>query len=182
MREVHADRCRFFEDGVQALRGALGQFGADAQGVIGRVSGAEHPLVAAHGADAAPHLVGQRLKRQAAIGGGQGARDGGTGSLGGLDGREDSDGLFEAALEQGVIAGERNKRTRAAVELIRQVKAVNRIEEKQRAHALIKVVTGAAKSLERCALGEQLLRRRGAAECVVGAVSHLRVGGGDDVD
>ena len=77
------------------------------------MAGAEHPLVAADGAHAAADLVGERLEAQAAVGGGQGAGDGGARPVGGLRGEEDVDGLFEAALQQVGIAGEGNRRSRS---------------------------------------------------------------------
>ena len=91
---------------------AVEKFGAEAQRVVGGMSGAEHPLVAAHAAHAAAHLVGQRLEGERAVAGGQRAGDGGAGSALGLRGQEDIDGLFEAALEQVGVSGEGNRRRR----------------------------------------------------------------------
>ncbi len=44
------------------------QFRANAQRLIGRMAHAKHPLIAAHRAHAAAHLVGQRLKGEPVIG------------------------------------------------------------------------------------------------------------------
>ena len=49
----------------------LEKLGAQAQRVVGGVAGAEHPLVAAHGAHGAAHLVGERLEAEAAVSGGE---------------------------------------------------------------------------------------------------------------
>ena len=64
--------------GKQAAARRPEQLGAEAQRIIGRMAGAEHPLVAAHGAHAAAHLVGQRLEAERAVGGGQRAGDRGA--------------------------------------------------------------------------------------------------------
>jgi len=61
MREVHPHGGRFAEQGKHPGRVAGEEFGADPQGVVGRVPHAKHPLVAAQTADAAPNLVGERL-------------------------------------------------------------------------------------------------------------------------
>ena len=80
VREVHADRGPFDEDGEGVFRsGAASQGGADFQGVVGGVAHAEHPLVAADRADAAADLVGQGLEADGLVGGGQGVA---TASLG----------------------------------------------------------------------------------------------------
>ncbi len=50
------------------------QFRTDRQRIIVGVPDAEHPLIAAHRAHAAPHLVGEGLEREPVIGRGQGAR------------------------------------------------------------------------------------------------------------
>ena len=93
------------------------QFGADAQRIIGGMADAEHPLVAAHRAHAAAHLVGQGLEAQ--------RRDSRrparwrwrrSAPSRGLRGQEDVDGLFEAALQQVGVAGEGNRRARVRAE------------------------------------------------------------------
>ena len=55
----------------------------------------------------------------------------------------------------------------------RQVEAVDRVEEEQRADALVEVVAGAAEAVERLALGEQLFERQLAAQRVERAVALL---------
>ena len=77
--------------------------------MIGRVAHAEHPLVAAHRAHAAADLVGQRLKRQPVIGRRQGAGDGVAGAFGLLHRQEMVNGLLEPALEQMLVAFERDE-------------------------------------------------------------------------
>ena len=76
------------------------------------MSGAEHPLIAAHRAHAAANLVGKGLKAQRAIARGKGARDGGARALGSLGREENVNRLLEAPLQEIRIAVEWNQRTR----------------------------------------------------------------------
>jgi len=61
---------------------------------------AEHPLIAAHGTDAAADLVGERLDTEPIIGSGERAGDGVVGAIGGLRGEKFFDGFFETALSK----------------------------------------------------------------------------------
>ena len=70
---------------------------------------AEHPLVAAHRAHAAPDLIGQGLEAQAVIGFGQRTGDGVRGAVCRLHGEKAVDGLFKAALEEVGVAVVRNQ-------------------------------------------------------------------------
>jgi hypothetical protein len=72
---------------------------------------AEHPLIAAHGADATADLVGKRLKSKAMAGGGESAGDGVARAFVSLHGEEGVDGFFEAALEEVFVAFEGNAGT-----------------------------------------------------------------------
>ena len=112
-REVHAHRRALAQDRVGAVaRSRCEQFRPEAQRVVGRVPHAEHPLVAAHRAHAAAHLVGQRLKRQPVIGRRQRAGDGVAGAFGLLHREEVVDGLLEPALQQVLVAFERDQSPR----------------------------------------------------------------------
>ncbi len=107
VREVHAHRGAFAQNRVGAVaRVGPQQLRPDAQRVIGRVPHAEHPLIAAHRADAAADLVGQRLKRQPVVSRRQGARDGVAGAFRLLHRQEMINGLLEPALEQVLVAFE----------------------------------------------------------------------------
>ena len=90
---------------------------AEAQRIVVRVAGAEHPLVAAHAAHAAAYLVGERLEAERAVAGGQRTGDGGAGALFGLRGQKDLDGFFKAPLQQVLkpVKGNR-RRLRSAAE------------------------------------------------------------------
>ena len=68
--------------------------------MIGRMAHAEHPLVAAHGTDAAPHLIGQRLEAEALIDGGQRAGEGVARAAFLLRGEELAQRLLEPAVQQ----------------------------------------------------------------------------------
>ena len=174
VRQVHADRRGFAQDGEQAVRSGCEQFGPEAQRMVGRMAHAEHPLIAAHRAHAAAHLVGQRLKAEPVIGGGQRAGNGRAGAVGGLRRQEDFDRFFKPALQQVLVAAERNQRLRADARLERQVEAVDGVEEKQRAHAFVKIVAGAAEAVQGGAFVLQVRQRGGAAEGVQRAIAERR--------
>ena len=147
--QIHADRRSLVQDGEQRrTRAGIQKFGAQAQRVVGGMPGAEHPLIAANGAHAAAHLVGQSLKREPVVAGGEGAGDSRAGPLFGLRGQEDVDGLLKAALQQVGISGERDERALAGGGPQGNVKAVDGVEEEQGADALVEVVAGAAEAIE----------------------------------
>ena len=109
--EVHADRGGFMQDG-SGRAGRCGQeFAAETQRVVGWMAGAEHPLIAADGADAATDLVGERLEREAAIRGGESAGEAVADAVRGLSGKEDADGFFIAAVEEPFDSGIRDHAT-----------------------------------------------------------------------
>ena len=65
-----------------------------------RVAHAEHPLIPAHGADAAPDLIGERLESEAVIRGGERGAERIARALPALGGGEDFDGFLETAREE----------------------------------------------------------------------------------
>ena len=152
MGEVHANGSSFTKDGESGIAGE--KFGAEAERIVGSVTGAEHPLVAAHGAHTAAHLVGERLKSDALIyrrqrAGNSVARPGSF-----LDGEKLLQRLLETALQQMLGAFERNHAARARRQFAGQMKPVNRVKKKQRADALVKIISAAAESVEFRAGGE----------------------------
>ena len=170
---------RIGKSGSAALRSQ--QLGADAQRIIGGMADAEHPLVAAHGAHAAAHLVGQGLEAERVVGGGQGAGDRGARPARAPAREEDVDRLLEPALQQMRCSRRTGCSARAAASgLAREVEAVDGVEEEQRAHALVEVVAGAAEAVERVALGQQLFERGIAADGIERAVAFVGIAGGDD--
>ncbi len=180
MGQVHAHRRGLAQDGEEGrLVIALEQFRPHSQGLVGRMADAEHPLIAAHRAHAAAHLVGQRLKAQAAVSGGQGAGDGLAGSLGGLDGQEDVDGFLETALEQVQVAFVGHLAA-GCVGLERQMEAVNGVKEKQGPNPNVEVVAFAPQPVQSLALGQQVGQGRCPAVGVQRAVALGRIVGGDD--
>ena len=95
--QVHAHRRSLAQDRERAVRRSRRQqFRPQAQRLIGGMADAEHPLVAAHCADAAADLVGQRLKGQAVIGGRQGAGESIAGALVSLRGQEQDGSLLRS--------------------------------------------------------------------------------------
>mgnify|MGYP007053436359 CR=1 FL=1 len=99
--EVHADGGELAQERIGGGGGFAGeQFGADAEGLVERVTEPEHPGVAAGGADGAADLVGEGLEGERVMRGGEGAGEGFAGAVGGLGGGEDGDGFLEAALKE----------------------------------------------------------------------------------
>ncbi len=77
--------------------------------MVGRMAHAKHPLVAADRADAAADLVGQGLKAQGLVGGGQGAGDGVAGAEPLFDRAEFIDRFFETPAQETRVAFERHQ-------------------------------------------------------------------------
>ncbi len=142
---------------------------------------AEHPLVAPHGTDAAPHLIGQGLDAEAVIGGGQPAGDGVAGAVLFLTGEKHFDRLFEAPLQQMGVGLKGDEPAQIHSRLERQMKTMNGVKKKQGAYPFVKVVTAPAEIFQILALGQQLLQRRAPAKGVERLVARGSVGGGDDV-
>ena len=124
-------------------RAALQQLRAHAQRIIGRMPGAKHPLIAAHGSHAAPHLIGQSLKCQPAISGGQRAGKAIARSI----------ALLQAARKIPIASS--NRRLRSFSYPLkgisvrprdsgprRQMKSMNGVEKKQCPYALVEVFAG----------------------------------------
>jgi hypothetical protein len=72
------------------------------------VAHAEHPLIAAHGTNAAAYLVGQGLECKTLVGRRQSAGQGVTWSLGLNYAQKLLNGLLEPAMEQVFVALERD--------------------------------------------------------------------------
>ena len=128
---------------------------ADAQRMIAGMAHAEHPLIAPHGAHTSAHLIRQRLKTEALVRRGQRAADAVTGAFDRLMREEIVDGLAEPAIQQMQVAGKRNRAARIQPRLLGQMIAVNRIEEKKRADAVVQIARLAAKCIELMRFGQQ---------------------------
>ena len=141
---------------------------------------AKHPLVAAHRAHAAPHLVGQRLKAEPVIRRGQRARNGGARPVRGLRRQEDVDRLFEPALQQMFVAA----RTESAPPRACPLGPADGSGESRRGRtARARVRTdcrwrGGSGRAPRTR--EQILGRSAAAEGVERAIAHGRIARRDD--
>jgi len=160
VRNVHAHRGALGEDRKRiARRGPAAKLRPDPQRMIDRVPHAEHPLVAAHRAHAAAHLVGQRLKAQAVICLRQRAGHRLVRPLARLCPEEDIDGFLEPAAQQVGVAVERDKPARGHASLHGEMEPVDGIQEKKRAHSFIQVAAGAAKRIQLDTLGQQLIAR-----------------------
>src|SRR4051812_17417711 len=144
---------------------------------------AEHPLIAAHGADAAPDLVGESLESEAMVGDGEGAGDGVAGAFQGLNGEESVDGFFEAALKEVLEAFEGDAGTYCVLRIAcREMKAVEGVEEEEGADAFVEVFAFATEGVERGAFGQQLVGGEIGAGFLEGAVALGGVPGGDEAD
>ncbi len=170
---------------MEAVGVPASQFRPDPEGLIGGMPHAEHPLVPANRADAPAHLIRERLKRQALVGGGQ---PGGQRIRRAAGGRvqEGVDRLPEAALEQLLVSPERNKPRAGSGgrsgEMSRKVEPVNRVQEKQRAHPLVEVVGAPAKSVQRFAGREKGGGVGAGAKEVERLVANLGIRRRDDPD
>ena len=180
--EVHAHGCEFAQERVGGGGVFAGEeLGADAERLVQRMAEAEHPGVAAGGTDGAADLVGERLKREGVMGGGEGAGERLARAMGGLGSGEDRNGLFKAALEQVAKSLVRHAAEAREVGARRQVITVDRGDEKQGANALIEVGFAAAEGVEFGAVGEELRDGAALAPRVDGLVARRGVGGGDEI-
>ena len=160
VRQVHAHGRAFAENRIRAVRRTLEQLGANAQRLIARVPHAEHPLVAAHGAHAAAHLIGEGLEREPVIRRRQRAGDGVARAVALLQREEFINRLLEAALQQMLVALEGNQPAPVQLRDARNVEAVNGVEKEQRAHALVEIAALAPKRIQRRALRKQSVERQ----------------------
>ena len=165
---------------VDSRRRAVSSSGRMRRGASSGMGGAEHPLIAAHRAHTAPHLVGQSLKTQRAIARGQRAGNGGARTLRGLGRQERYQSLPRTGASEDWCSRRKefgDARRRCPPD--GNVKAVYRVQEKERAHTLVEVVTGAPETVERLAFGQQILRatrRRQSASS-----EQLRISGSREV-
>src|SRR5271165_808896 len=123
------------------------------------MASAEHPLIAAHGAHAAPDLVGEGLKSECAVCGGERAGDSFIGAVGRLSCEKDIDGFVKAAAQERDVAGERNRGTGHRLPwpvfgLGSEVKAMQRVEEEFGADAAIEIVAAPPESVESVAFAQ----------------------------
>ena len=158
------------------------KLGAHAQRLIDGVAEAKHPGIAARGADGAADLIGESLKGEGVMRGGEGAREGFARAGGLLRGGEDRDRFLEAAFEQvaesvvGHAAESWQLRTRG------QVVAVNRGEEEERADAFVEIGFAAPIGVEFGARREQLGDGATVTPPVDGLVASRGIGGLDEID
>ncbi len=139
----------FPKNRVTAVAAGPEQLGPKAQRLVGGMAHAEHPLVAAHRAHAPTHLIGEGLESESMIRRGEGAGKSVARALARLGSQEVVDGFLEAAPEQVLIALERDEAGGVGSGVVRvpeflgKVKAVDGIEEEQRAHSFVKIAAAA---------------------------------------
>jgi len=127
-------------------------------------------------------LVGKRLEPQAMVRCGQSAGNGLVGSLGVLCAQKNLDGFLEPTLQQVAVAVEGYEPQLPDAGLLRQVEAVNVIQEEQGANALVEVRALFAKCFQVRTLMQQILEPGRASPCIDGLVAHIGIGGCDDRD
>ena len=131
------------------------ELGTDAEGMVGGVAHAEHPLVPANGADRFADLVGKSLEGELVVGGGEGRGDAIRRALLVLDGEEGVDGFFKLATEEVLISFEGDRARGIGGEFFGEVKTIDRLKEKDGANAVVEVVRLATEGIELLALGEE---------------------------
>ena len=105
MRQIHADRGGFAQDRKSFIGATLEQFRPDAERLIGGMADAEHPLIAADGADAAADLIGERLKTEVVVGDCQRTGEAVGRAVLVLRGKEGIQGFVVPAIQQVFVAG-----------------------------------------------------------------------------
>jgi len=128
------------------------------------MTGAEHPLIAAHRAHTAPDLVRECLKTQPMIGGGQRTTKPIAGAGYGLCLQKFADGLFVAPFQQHVESTERNQAAAPRCQLAGQMKTMHGIQKEQRPHPFIEIRAALSMLFQRRGFGQQLLCRSRPAE------------------
>jgi hypothetical protein len=131
-------------------------------------------LIAPDGADTAADLVGEGLEGEAVIGGSEGGTEGIAGTLGGLGAEEGVDGFFETAVQELLIAVERDMAAGFQVRAGRKVEAVEGGEEKEGADPVVEVIAVPAEVVEDSSFPKEL----GDGEPITKGVKGLIADGG----
>ena len=184
VREVHPHGRRFAEQRKGAVLAAGEQFRADAEGVVGRMPDAKHPLVAPQRPHALADLIGERLQAEFTVADREGARDRIRRAMLLLALQKLGDRLLEPPMEQMVVAGMGNEGGNAATgrQASGKVEAMDAGQEKQRPHAVVEARARMAEGLERRRLGEQFVGRRRVADTLERLVADRRLVRLDDRD
>src|SRR5665213_243887 len=95
--------------------------------------------------------------------------------------KKNLDGVLKAAMQQMRVALEGDEAAHFDARLQRQMKAVNGIEEEQRAHALIQIFTAITERFQVLAFRKQLLQRSFTTEGIERLIAHGGVRRGDDL-
>jgi len=176
--EVHADGGPFAEDGEEVV--VLGEeFGADTEGVVGGVSHAEHPLVAANGADGFADLVGEGLEGELVVGGGEGGRDAIGRAVLFLNVEKGVERFFKLACEKVFVSLKWDRAGGLGGKFFGEVKAVDCLQKKEGADPVVEIVGLATEGIELLALGEKGGGIEGCAGFGEGAVASGGVFCGD---
>ena len=177
VRKVHADGRGLSQDGEDRI--AQKELGTQAQGIVVRVPGSKHPLVAAHTSDAAADLIGEGLEAERAVAGGQRTGDGGAGAMLSFGGEKDLNGFLKAAFEQVFKTGKWDERGRGRCRKAWNMKAMDGVKKEERPDALVEVVAASAEIVEFAAFGKELVECQAPAQGIEGDIA-LVPSGGDD--
>ena len=138
----------------------------DPKRVVTGMAGPEHPLVPPDGPDAGADLVGKGLEPQAPVRRGECAGNPIPWPAFRLYGQKPLDGLLESTIQEVFVGVKRDPPARGNPLTGGNVKAVNRVEEKECAHLLVQAASGVPEFLEGMAFGQKLRERGGEAEGV----------------
>src|SRR5262245_57381709 len=116
---------------------------------------AEHPLVAAHGADAAADLIRECLERKPMICRSECGRERVARPVRFLRGLKKFDRILEPPRKQMLVTVERDDAALPESRARRQMETMNRVEEEERTDSLVEVLRCAPEGIERCTLREK---------------------------
>src|SRR5688500_16699355 len=150
--------------------------------MINNMAGAEHPLIAANGANTFANLVCERLKAEAIVSLRQSAGDGIVRAFVFLRLQEFGDGLRETPLQQIHIAAKWDISLCVRTGFTGQMKAMNRVEEKGSTNPLVKILTFASKFIQFLCLSEQLTQVQLFTTRIQREIAQRRILRSDDLD
>jgi hypothetical protein len=116
------------------------------------------------------------------VGGSEGAAQGVAGTIGLLCTGKNIDRLPKAPLEQLLVARKWNAPAGLQFRFRRQMKTMDRVEEKERPHSFVKVLAAQAERCEGVAFREQFVKTGGRADFVEGTIPFGIVRRSDEVD
>ena len=147
---------------------------------IGRVSGAEHPLIASYRSNAATDLVGQSLERESMVSFTEctGQRDGWA-IIPQLD-QKDIQRFGIAPIQHVFVSIVGNVAALTAGQLCRKMKTMNGVKEEQTANSIVEIFTAAAECIQLFTFAQQLFQREVSTFSVERPITNVRICRRDD--